>query len=280
MVKLRPCLVAALLIATPASLAVAAPGLVRTAATMRAGPGPGFPVVERIPVGARITIHGCIQGGAWCDVSFGGERGWVAARTLAYLYREQYVYLPEYVEYVPTVGFTLTTYWSSFYFGRPWYHRHAFWNRYWHRHPPVMAQNPPQPGMTPGMPGRGPGGMIQPGAGAGAVAGTGQRSGPTSGMQGRVPPSTAAGPAAPPVVAGAPARAATPPMVQPLMSRSSGAPQSARAQMGGMRMIGTSPQIGLAHIGGGPAMGAARVGVSGPRGGGGRSGPDGGFRRH
>ncbi|WP_315755670.1 MULTISPECIES: SH3 domain-containing protein [unclassified Bradyrhizobium] len=277
MVKLRTCLVAALLIATPASLAVAAPGLVRTAAAMRAGPGPGFPIVERIPAGARITIHGCIQGGAWCDVSFGGERGWVAARTLAYLYREQYVYLPEYVEYVPTVGFTLTTYWSSFYFGRPWYHRHAFWNRYWHRHPPVMAQNPPPPGMTPGMPGRGPGGTIQPGA----AAGTGQQSGPPSGMQGRVPPATATGPAAPPVVAGAPARAGTPPMMQPLMSRSSGAPQGARAQMGGMRMVGTSPQIGLAHIGGGPAMGAARVGVSGPRGGGGgRSGPGGGFRRH
>ncbi|MGC2778274.1 MAG: SH3 domain-containing protein, partial [Bradyrhizobium sp.] len=120
MVKFRTCLVAALLIAAPASLAVAAPGLVRAAATLRAGPGSGFPVVDRIPAGARVTIHGCIEGGAWCDVSFERERGWVAAKVLAYLSGQRYVYLTEYVEEVPIVPFTLTTYWSSFYIGRPW----------------------------------------------------------------------------------------------------------------------------------------------------------------
>ncbi|MGY3452885.1 SH3 domain-containing protein [Bradyrhizobium sp. USDA 4353] len=274
MVKLRTCLVAALLIATPASFAVAAPGLVRTSATMRAGPGPGFPVVDRIPAGARITIHGCIEGGAWCDVSLEGERGWVAARTLRYLYREQYVYLPEYVEYVPVAPFVLTTYWSSFYFGRPWYHRQAFWNRYWLRHPPVMAQNPHPTGMTPGGPARGPGAVGQAPGGAGPV--TGSVAPPRMATGG--PPAPAAGPG---VAAGSPGQAGMAGRVpQPGMGRGAG-PQGARAQMMGMRSgIGSSLSMGgVSQAGGMAAMGAPRMAAGGVRGGGGR-GSGGGFRRH
>ncbi|CCD86426.1 conserved exported protein of unknown function [Bradyrhizobium sp. ORS 285] len=280
MVKLKTCLVAALLIATPASFAVAAPGLVRTSATMRAGPGTGFPVVDKIPAGARITIHGCIEGGAWCDVSFEGERGWVAARTLRYLYREQYVYLPEYVEYVPVTPFVLTTYWSSFYFGRPWFHRHAFWNRYWLRHPPMMAQNPHPTGMTPGSPARGPGAVGQAAGGAGAMTG----STPPPRMATGGSPVPAGGPAAGPAVpAGSPGQAAMPGRVaQPGMGRGAGA-QGARAQMVGMRSGGGSSLSmgGAPQAGGMAAMSAPRMSPGGMRGGGGRSGSGGGgFRRH
>ncbi|MGC2781718.1 MAG: SH3 domain-containing protein, partial [Bradyrhizobium sp.] len=86
--------------------------------------------------------------------------------------------------------------------------------------------------------------------------------------------------AGPRVVAGAPSQVGTPShIVQPPMGRSGGPPQSARAQMGGMRgMIGNSPPIGTAaHFGGSPAMAAPRM-SGGARGGGGRSG--GGFHRH
>ncbi|CCD92416.1 conserved exported hypothetical protein [Bradyrhizobium sp. ORS 375] len=253
MVKLRTCLVAALLVAASTSLATASPGLVRSSASMRAGPGPGFPLVNRIPAGTRVTIHGCIEGGAWCDVSFAGERGWVAAKALAYLYREQYVYLPEYVEYVPVAPFVLTTYWSSFYFGRPWFHRHAYWNRYWRQHPPMMAHNPPQPGMT--MRGPGPHGVGQPvAAAAPAAAGTQ----PAASAMGRVGPGTAA----------TPAQAARPATAMPSpIGRMNVPAQGARAQMGGMgAMMASAPRV---------SMGAPRGG-----GGGGRSGPGGGFRRH
>ncbi|UFZ05385.1 SH3 domain-containing protein [Bradyrhizobium ontarionense] len=278
MVKFKTCLFAALLMAMPVSLAAAAPGLVRTAATMRAGPGSGFPVVERIPAGARVTIHGCIEGGAWCDVSFDRERGWVAARALAYLDGQRYVYLPEYVEYVPVAPFVLTTYWSSFYIGRPWYYRHAFWNHYWRRHPPAMAQNPPQPGMTPRGPG--PGGVAQPAGASGAVAGAGSQPPPPRMATGSPAPVTGA--AGPRVSAGAASQTTTPVHVmQPPIGRSSGPPQSARAQMGGMRtMIGNAPQVGAApRVVGSPAMGPSHISAGGPRGGG-RSGSAGGFRRH
>src|SRR5207237_1827363 len=80
--------------------------------------------------------HGCFRGKAWCDVSWSDGRGWVSSRYLEYLYRNRYVYLPDYVDEidVPIVPFALTSYWSSHYAGRPWYQRRAYWSGYWQSH--------------------------------------------------------------------------------------------------------------------------------------------------
>src|SRR3954451_20251814 len=112
--KFRSVLLAALLLAPTAALA--APGLVTVSTGLRAGPGSGFPMVDRIPGGARVNIHGCLRGDAWCDVSFSDDRGWVSSQYLEYLYRNHYVYLPVYAEaiYVPNVPCLLTSYWSSY----------------------------------------------------------------------------------------------------------------------------------------------------------------------
>jgi uncharacterized protein YraI len=116
--------------------ALAAPGIVTTTVSLRAGPGEGFPTVDRIPGGAGVNIHGCLRGTAWCDVSWSGDRGWVSSQYLEYLYRNRYVYLPDYVDEidVPVVPFVLTSYWSSYYAGRPWDHRRAYWSGYWQSH--------------------------------------------------------------------------------------------------------------------------------------------------
>src|SRR5438477_3680163 len=132
--RLRGIFVAAILLTPTAALA--APGIVTTSVGMRAGPGPGFPMVDRIPGGAHVNIHGCIRGDAWCDVSWSEDRGWVSSQYLEYLYRNRYVYLPDYVGEidVPVVPFVLTSYWSSYYAGRPWYQRRAYWSGYWQSH--------------------------------------------------------------------------------------------------------------------------------------------------
>jgi uncharacterized protein YraI len=132
--RLRIALVAALLLAPTAALA--APGIVTVSTGLRAGPGAGFPMVDRVPEGARVNIHGCLRGNAWCDVSFSDDRGWVSSQYLEYLYRNHYVYLPDYADEVdvPVVPFVLSSYWSSYYEGRPWYRRHAYWNNYWSSH--------------------------------------------------------------------------------------------------------------------------------------------------
>jgi uncharacterized protein YraI len=133
--KLRGLFIAAAVLLMPTA-ALAAPGIVTTTVSLRAGPGEGFPTVDRIPGGDRVNIHGCLRGTAWCDVSWSDDRGWVSSQYLEYLYRNRYVYLPDYVDEidVPVVPFVLTSYWSSYYAGRPWYHRRAYWSGYWQSH--------------------------------------------------------------------------------------------------------------------------------------------------
>ncbi|MBR1280367.1 SH3 domain-containing protein [Bradyrhizobium sp. AUGA SZCCT0283] len=134
--KLRALFIAAAVLLLMPAVALAAPGIVTTTVSLKAGPGEGFPTVDRIPGGDRVNIHGCFRGKAWCDVSWSDERGWVSSRYLEYLYRNRYVYLPDYVDEidVPVVPFVLTSYWSSYYAGRPWYHRRAHWGGYWQSH--------------------------------------------------------------------------------------------------------------------------------------------------
>jgi uncharacterized protein YraI len=133
--KLRGLFIAAAMLLMPAA-ALAAQGIVTTTVSLKAGPGAGFPTVDRIPGGDRVNIHGCLKGTAWCDVSWSDDRGWVSSQYLEYLYRNRYVYLPDYVDEidVPVVPFVLTSYWSSYYAGRPWYNRRAHWSGYWQSH--------------------------------------------------------------------------------------------------------------------------------------------------
>src|SRR3954451_18063874 len=133
--KLRGLIIAAAMLLMPAA-ALAAQGIVTTTVSLKAGPGAGFPTVDRIPGGDRVNIHGCLKGTAWCDVSWSDDRGWVSSQYLEYLYRNRYVYLPDYVDEIDVrvVPFVLTSYWSSYYPGRPWYQRRAYWSGYWQSH--------------------------------------------------------------------------------------------------------------------------------------------------
>ncbi|WP_027556050.1 SH3 domain-containing protein [Bradyrhizobium sp. Cp5.3] len=143
--RFKSVLLAALLLAPTAALA--APGIITVSTGLRAGPGSGFPLVDRVPGGARVNIHGCLRGNAWCDVSFSDDRGWVSSQYLEYLYRNHYVYLPDFADEidVPVVPFVLSSYWSNYYEGRPWYRRHAYWDNYWTSHERFATQMTPDP---------------------------------------------------------------------------------------------------------------------------------------
>lgn len=234
-------LLGALFLSAPAS-AQLAPGMVRTAVTLRAGPDVGFPAVDRIPRGAEVVVHGCLREGTWCDVSFGRERGWIAAVALDYFRDGRYVHLPVYPVSVPVVTFAFDFYWGHYYFGRPWFHRYAYWNHYWRAHPQVATQAPAQPPQAPagGRMGNG----LAPAQGAGAA------------QQAVVPP------AGPPVAAvpkgGTVGLAGTPRTTQPNMGRGGGAAAAMHAPMGRMAfapagaMSRSAPASGRGGGGGGP----------------------------
>jgi uncharacterized protein YraI len=136
-------LIAAAMLLLPTA-ALAAPGLVTTSVSLRAGPGDGFPVVDRIPGGAHVNIHGCLRGDAWCDISWSDDRGWVPSDELEWLYRNHYVYLSDFYDDldVPVVPFVLGTYWSTYYAGRPFFHRRAYFDRYWRSHERMAMRTP------------------------------------------------------------------------------------------------------------------------------------------
>jgi uncharacterized protein YraI len=163
-------LIAAAMLLLP-SAALAAPGLVTTSVSLRAGPGDGFPAVDRIPGGSHVNIHGCLRGDAWCDVSWSDDRGWVSSDELQWLYRNNYVYLSDYYDSidVPVVPFVIGSYWSTYYSGRPFFHRRAYFDRYWRSHERVATRMPDR--ITRARAGHGQAAMTE-GRGRGAEART------------------------------------------------------------------------------------------------------------
>jgi uncharacterized protein YraI len=221
--KLQAGFVAAVLLATPVA-ALAAPGMITTSVNLRAGPSVEFPVVDRIPGGVPVEVHGCIRDALWCDVSTAHGRGWVAAQYLDYLYGGRYVDLPSYIDVVdvPVTSFVLSAYWSSLYVGRPWYHRRTWWSRHWTTQSRVASRTP----------------VAQPVAG------------PVQAGHGMTPTGAAMGRGANGAVARVPAM------------RGGGVPMAAHAQLGGSRgglggglphasMAGAPHAGGAVHNGGG-----------------------------
>jgi len=115
-------------VALPA-IAAAENAKTTTDLNMRAGPSTGYPVVEVIPGGAPVTVHGCIADYDWCDTSWQDARGWVAGDYLRYFYRQSYVPVIDYGPRLglPIVAFSVDTYWDRYYRRRPWYRDRDRW---------------------------------------------------------------------------------------------------------------------------------------------------------
>jgi uncharacterized protein YraI len=112
---------------------------------MRSGPSTAYPAVTVIPVGAPVTINGCMSSVNWCDVSFVGGRGWVSGNYVQAAYQSNRVYVaPDYYQGlgIPTVTFEVDNYWDRYYRGRDFYRDRDRWRRYdWHADRPL----PPPP---------------------------------------------------------------------------------------------------------------------------------------
>jgi len=115
------------------SLASAADAVTTARTNLRAGPAYDFPVVDRIPSDVGVNIHGCIRAYSWCDVSWRDARGWVPGNQLAYLYNGRRVRVVEYGPRIglPIVGYSVDTYWDTYYRGRPFYGQRDRWRTTW-----------------------------------------------------------------------------------------------------------------------------------------------------
>ncbi|TWF58973.1 SH3 domain-containing protein [Neorhizobium alkalisoli] len=113
---------------TPASATVS--GVALANVNLRAGPSTRYPVVMTMPQSASLAVYGCIADRSWCDISWGGSRGWVSASYIQVFYAGKPTVLTAAV--VPAVGiatvaFTVA-YWDAHYHSQPWY---GHWDRYY-----------------------------------------------------------------------------------------------------------------------------------------------------
>lgn len=49
---------------------------------LRAGPGPGFAILEVIPAQSAVMIEGCLEASDWCSVTHGATKGWASGSYL------------------------------------------------------------------------------------------------------------------------------------------------------------------------------------------------------
>src|SRR5690242_15051508 len=121
------CFVAAIFAAPTAANAQRA--WVLNGAEIYAGPGNDHPLVARVAPGVNVHVQGCLSDYTWCDVTFGGNRGWVYAGELAYTYQSRRVPILDYGPRIglPVITFSLGNYWDHYYRGRSWYHDRDRW---------------------------------------------------------------------------------------------------------------------------------------------------------
>lgn len=108
----------------PAVASAATAAYTTTDLNIRTGPGADYQRWGTIPGGGRVSVHGCLSGYNWCDVTWRGERGWVSGNYLAYS-GERYYSRP-----ISSIGVTIGlprlrfdpyVYHRNHYVGRSWY---------------------------------------------------------------------------------------------------------------------------------------------------------------
>ena len=109
------CLVAVFLLLPIPALAQFA--LTTQPVNLRAGPDPAFPLVTWFPARTTVTLVGCTVDERWCDVVVGRSRGWLSSKYLSFRARNR----------VPTVTFSVESYWDEHYRSRPWFSDKPLW---------------------------------------------------------------------------------------------------------------------------------------------------------
>jgi len=159
------------LLACIALPAFADDGFVTGNVNLRAGPDTEYPIITVVPLGTNVSIQGCTEEWAWCDVVTMGTRGWVSGAYIQYTYQNQRVVVQDYGSRIgiPVISFVIGTYWGNYYRDRPFYRQRDYWfhRPIVHRPPPRPIHRPPPRPRPPGWsggnrPGPGPGNGVRP----------------------------------------------------------------------------------------------------------------------
>ncbi|SMC78385.1 SH3 domain-containing protein [Rhizobium sp. RU36D] len=139
MLPFRISALAAVAVAALPLVANAAPAVSTANVNLRSGPSTSYPPVLVVPAGSRLEIFGCMQSANWCDVSYRGYRGWMSGSYLQATYSQRRVYVdPQYYRPlgIPSVTFSVGTYWDRHYRNRDFYRDRDRWGQDDRRPPP------------------------------------------------------------------------------------------------------------------------------------------------
>jgi uncharacterized protein YraI len=140
-------LMAASVLVLSAGIALAAPAITKSAATLRAGPGSQYQAVGRLPPRAAVDVAGCNSG--WCEVAWNGADGFVSAGVLAMAGEPAPVAGADHdYSYDDTPDYLYAT--PDFYGPAYRHHHHRHWSGgNWQHNPPATAQpGAPRPGFA------------------------------------------------------------------------------------------------------------------------------------
>ncbi|HEX6832612.1 MAG TPA: hypothetical protein VF132_03670, partial [Rudaea sp.] len=79
-----------------------------------------------------VHLDGCVDGWSWCDVSAGGQRGWVYGPFLQQEYEGERLSIHDGGARIgiPIISFEFGSYWNDHYRDRSWYRQRDHWSRY------------------------------------------------------------------------------------------------------------------------------------------------------
>lgn len=138
--------------AAPASAAVS--GFTTANVNQRSGPSTSYPPIVVIPAGSPITIYGCLNDDSWCDIAWGGNRGWMSSSYLQVSYQSRRVPVRGYSG-IPFITFNFGNYWDSHYRNRPFFSQRSKWNNFdWHNGSWKNGQGPNNPPKPPQQTGK------------------------------------------------------------------------------------------------------------------------------
>ena len=72
----------AVAVLTMSTSAFAFQGTAATDVPLRSGPGPTHSIIATVDRNTVVEVEGCIETGTWCQVTAGGQRGWIWGATL------------------------------------------------------------------------------------------------------------------------------------------------------------------------------------------------------
>lgn len=123
---------------------------------LRTGPDINFNRIELVRRNSSVDVYGCTDGYSWCDVDYEGERGWLPASRLQFVYNGRRGSVNNLAPFLGLMilEFSFQDYWSNHYQNRSWYNdrniqRWQNWQQPRPQHRTQQAPPPPAPLQAP-----------------------------------------------------------------------------------------------------------------------------------